>query len=301
MNSHISRTALFAPCAIFAAALLLGCSKDVYNSWYNNPKKIAVIKQGETFSDVSSRLMGQKIDSLGIALDKDRASYQSGPLMLTGLFNEPGHPIIDITQNCNEKNLIDGGQLFSGVDCKLGTVDKLASLSKDTSSGIQEVCAPISVNAAQEIAGYSSPSKKIYWLTGGEKIFLIGSFRDKLWGAEYELVTCDINARNAWKAEEAKRIEDEKKWFVQDGFGGIKLETCKENEGPAAMIKTLQALNQPIETTGEIKDSSGNILETTLIIHSKGVGIKYYRGKARCEKAIANEKAANKNVADKYK
>jgi hypothetical protein len=302
MNTHISRIAFFAICSTFTTAFLFGCGKIDEDSWYNNPQKVDFIKSGETFSDVSRRLMGQKVDSLGIAISEERAAYESGQLWIHGDYREPGHPIYEIQQFCNSKqDLIDAGELFGGIDCKAGTVAMLEASIGDSNSGIKEACAPVEDDDQQRMEGYINPTKKIYWDLHDNKIHSLKVYKDKLWGAEYELVPCDIKARNAWKVKEAKRIEDENKWFVQDGWSGIKLDTCKENEGPSKMIQILQNLNQPIETMDEIKDANGNILETTLIVHYQNAAIKYYRGRARCENAIANEKAAKNDIVNKYK
>lgn len=66
-------------------------------------KKIDFIKSGETFSDVSKRLMGQKVDSLGLPLNEHRSVYQSGQLSIQGWYDKPGHPISDVTQFCSSK------------------------------------------------------------------------------------------------------------------------------------------------------------------------------------------------------
>jgi predicted small lipoprotein YifL len=73
---------------------IVACGKK--EPMYNNPNAIIIYKDGESLTDLAKRIMGAKVDSFGIALDKDQSAYESKPFLITGIFNQPGQPIFDV-------------------------------------------------------------------------------------------------------------------------------------------------------------------------------------------------------------
>jgi hypothetical protein len=101
---------------IFLASLAVACGKN--EPMYNNPKGVLIYKDGESLTDLAKRIMGAKIDSLGIALDQDRSTYESKPFLITGTFNQPGHPIFDVQLsgcNINKKISLGCNQNFERI------------------------------------------------------------------------------------------------------------------------------------------------------------------------------------------
>lgn len=282
---------------MFFTAMILACGKD--EPWMNNPKKIAVAKSGESLTDLSKRIIGQQVTSLGLALDTDRSFYQSGPIWIAGEFGKEGQPIFDVSQDCKGDKLIPLGELFGDLDCKKETVARLAEMAKDQSSGIKEACTSKEYDPPQTTAGYLNPQKGIYWMTGNT-VNKVGMYKEFVATYEGGFIPCDLNARAEYQKEEERRIADEKKWFVEDGFGGISLNKCREDEGPSKMIDLAQKIREEYGTSNEIKEGNA-IVQTTLNLYSRGASITYYRGRARCENALAQRAKSQNDAVNKYK
>jgi hypothetical protein len=282
---------------IVLSALVVACGKE--EPWVNNPKKIAFAKSGESLTDLSKRLMGQPVTSLGLSLGSDSSFYQSGALWIAGIFGKDGQPIFDVSQTCKGDKLIPLGELFGDLDCKKETLARLSSMAKDPSSGIKEACTSKEYDPSQTTAGYLNPQKGIYWMTGNA-VDKVGVYKEFVATYEGGFAPCDLNARAEFQKAEEKRLADEKKWFVEDGFGGISLNKCREDEGPSKMIDLSQKLREEYGTTDEIKEGN-TIVQTTLNLYARGASITYYRGRTRCENALAQRAKTQTDAVNKYK
>jgi hypothetical protein len=233
-------------------------------------------------------------------LDADRSFYQSGPIWVAGEFGKDGQPIFDVSQNCKGDKLIPLGEIFGDLDCKKETVSRLSAMAKDSSSGIKEACTSKEYDPPQTTAGYLNPQKGIYWKTTAANVDSVGIYKEFVATYEGGFGPCDLNARAEYQKAEERRIADEKKWFVEDGFGGISLNKCREDEGPSKMIDLSQKIREEIGTTNEIKEGDA-IVQTTLNFYSRGVQVTYYRGRTRCENALAQRAKSQKDAVNKYK
>lgn len=194
---------------IFIALLVVACGKQ--EPMYNNPKGIVIYKDGESLTDLAKRIMGTKVDSLGIALDQDRSTYESKPFLITGTFNQPGHPIFDVQlSGCNLNKKIALGSLFGDFGCNKESLIKLKNLAADSNSDIKQMCAPVDVDESQEVLAYADTKKEIYWGTTPSEIYAAGVYRGSIALGEFGVLQCDEVAREKYKANAAKRAQDAK-------------------------------------------------------------------------------------------
>lgn len=92
--------------------------------------------------------------------------------------------------------------------------------------------------------------------------------------------------------------ETDNRWFIIENVTG----KCRPDEGPAKMIKNLQALGQPYNIIDDdIVD--GKPLQVRLLLHDgfESGQIVYYRGENRCKEQATINKQANDLELNKYK
>jgi hypothetical protein len=284
------------------SAVVVSCGKKD-ESWYNNPTKISFAKPGESLTDLSKRIIDQPATSLGLALSPDRAAYQSGPIWVEADFGKDGQPIFHVRQRCEGEKLIPLGELFGDLDCKKGTAALLSAMAKDQASSVKEACVNKESDPSQVAIGYLNSQKNIYWMTAGEggEVSTVGisKFLGAV-GSEDGFGACDLSARAEYQKAEEKRVADERKWFVEDAYGGISLNKCREDEGPSEFINLLQQTKTEYGTKDEILEG-GTIVQTTIQIYSRGIETTFFRGKTRCENALAERTESQKNEMNKYK
>lgn len=272
---------------------------------YNNPKGIVIYKDGESLTDLAKRIMGAKIDSLGIALDQDRSVYESKPFWITGDFDQPGHAIFDVQlTGCNADKKIALGSLFGEYGCNKESLLKLKSLSAGSNSDIKEMCHPAEMDEAQKVWAYADTKKEIYWGISGDDIASAGVYKGSIPMGEFGVMPCDKASREKYKIKEAKRIEDENKWYIPNVFLGKYVGGCKENRSPGDVINGLDLIHEPYEISGEVKQGD-RVMQTTIEYINRGGSITYFRGKERCEAAanqqVSNQDQVKKSNQNKYK
>jgi hypothetical protein len=149
-------------------------SKTDDSTWYGNPEKVVLTRKGETLDDLANRLMNKRVDSLGLKLDDFRAVYQSGPITVSGIFQEPGHPISEVTQSCNAKDQLTLGPKFEDIGCESDSFRKLATLSASAPIKYHVYCSNQGNNSDKEIIGYLNLTSNVFWRINKGAIFSLG-------------------------------------------------------------------------------------------------------------------------------
>jgi hypothetical protein len=178
-------------------------SQIASTAWLNNPNKVLVAKTGETLTQAGERLLGKRVDSLGIGLHKELNLYQSGPLFLAGRYDREGQPIYAVYENCPKANSWDGllplGDSFI-LGCGADSVARLEQLSLDPSSSIRGYCKVVDLDSTQsEVLAFADSSKGVFWSNpfGGDDM-IIGLYREFIpIGGEDILQECDLKVRAA--------------------------------------------------------------------------------------------------------
>lgn len=75
---------------------------------------------------------------------------------------------------------------------------------------------------------------------------------------------------------------------------------CEKNEGPSKTIELLLALHKPYTATDE-EVVAGTVTVVRIDIPEEGGGVRYLRGKDRCNAYVNAIKKSNKAKVDKYK
>jgi len=187
----------------FILISLSGCQKsiaqDVKSHWYNNPTKITVAKEGETLTDLAQRLINQRIDSLGIELDDYRASYEFGPVWISGIFRQPGQPISNVEQFCDSKGHIQIpiGVAFDGIGCDQDSFEKLKILRGSQPSKFKEYCRSVKDDPGQQTVGYVNIQNHVFWMVFEGQIWGVGISSGKYYPLidEGSMEVCNLKVR----------------------------------------------------------------------------------------------------------
>lgn len=253
-------------------------AQGVQSSWYNNPKKIVVAKEGETLTDLAHRLINQRIDSLGIELDDYRASYKSGPVWIMGIFGEPGQPISNVEQYCDSKGHIQIpiGVDFDGIGCDRDSFEKLKALRGSQPSKFKEYCRSAKDDPDQETIGYVNIKNHAFWKVYEGQIWVVGISSGKYYPLidEGSMEACNLKVR-----------ADANRWFkhkalIENITGGCIL----DEKGPANFIETLDRSSQSYRVKDEVYIGE-KVVQTTIKLNGQ-VDLMYFRGRARCEAYI---------------
>jgi hypothetical protein len=113
-----------------------------------------------------------------------------------------------------------------------------------------------------------------------------------------KLIDSAFNNDESKKTSTNKRIEEvgtDLKWYVEDPI----THNCEINDGPGAMIKTMDGAGYPHKEVDE-KKIGDTVVQVTLQMLAQRVQATYYRGRERCESALNKAKDNKKAVADKY-
>jgi len=189
--------------------MAVACGKK--EPMYNNPKGIVIYKDGESLTDLANRILGAKVDSLGIPLDQDRSVYESRPFLITGTFNKPGHPIFDVElTGCNIDKKIALGSLFGEYGCNKESLIKLKSLAAAPGADIKEMCAPVEADESQEVLAYADTKKEIYWGVTGDEIVSAGVYKGSIPIGEFGVAECNKSAREKFRVQQEKKAESAK-------------------------------------------------------------------------------------------
>ena len=112
----------------------------------------------------------------------------------------------------------------------------------------------------------------------------------------YILLNIITNSNNSIVTPSTTETVSDMTWYSPESITN----DCKERDGPSNMIEMLQTLKKPYNAV-EDKKVGDVVVQLTLQMPSEGRQITYFRGRDRCEAAVASKKAAEKFEVDKYK
>ena len=186
---------------IFVALLAAACGKE--KPMYGNPKGIIIYKDGESLTDLSKRIIGARIDSLGLPLNDGLYKvYESGPFLIMGIFDQPGNPIYQVElKDCNIDKKIALGSLFGEYGCNKESLKRLGSMGLGSNSHIKLMCGREEGEEVMKVQGYADTEKEIYWTISGNDIVSAGVYK----GSRTGLMPCDKVLRAIDKSKEAKK------------------------------------------------------------------------------------------------
>jgi len=110
------------------------------------------------------------------------------------------------------------------------------------------------------------------------------------------IVSCSKRSEDTASVQSTALPLTEMAWYAPNNL----TQECTQSEGPGKLIEMMQTLQKPYTSTDEEKVGD-TITVVRLDIPSEGGGVRYLRGKDRCEAYVNALKQVNKGEVDKYK